>query len=75
MRAVRYHEYGGPDVLEVDEIDRPVPDVDEVLLEVRAASVNAVDTRFRAGTYGSVSLPGIPGGDAAGVVAEVGGIE
>jgi NADPH2:quinone reductase len=72
MRAVRYHDYGGPEVLQVDEIDRPTPEADEVLIEIRAASVNAVDTRFRAGTYGSVSLPGIPGGDGAGVVADVG---
>lgn len=76
MRAVRYHEHGEPNVLHVDEIDQPTPGPDEVLVKVRAASVNAVDTRFRAGTYGNVSLPAIPGGDAAGVVAEVGdGVE
>jgi NADPH2:quinone reductase len=76
MRAVRYHEHGGPDVLQVDEIDRPTPEENEVLVEVRAASVNAVDARFRSGSYGDVSLPAIPGGDAAGVVAEVGdGVE
>lgn len=72
MRVVRYHEHGGPDVLQVDEVDRPTPASDEVLVEVRAASVNAVDARFRSGEYGDVSLPAIPGGDAAGVVAEVG---
>lgn len=72
MQVVRYHEYGSPDVLQVDEVDRPTPASDEVLVEVRAASVNAVDAKFRAGTYGNVPLPGIPGGDAAGVVAEVG---
>lgn len=73
MRAIRYHEHGGPDVLQVDELERPTPGPNELLLEIRAASVNAVDTRFRAGTYGSVSLPAIPGGDAAGSVTTVGG--
>lgn len=72
MRAVRYHEYGGPDVLQVDEIDRPTPGPAEVLVDVEAASVNPVDTKFREGTFGSVALPAIPGGDGAGVVAEVG---
>ena len=72
MRAVRYHEHGEPDVLGVEELDEPTPAAAEVLVEIRAASVNAVDAKFRAGTYGSVSLPAIPGGDAAGVVASVG---
>jgi NADPH2:quinone reductase len=76
MRAVRYHEYGGGDVLGVDEVDRPTPDADEVLVEMRAASVNPVDVMFRAGEYGDVPLPSIPGGDGAGVVAAVGeGVE
>jgi NADPH2:quinone reductase len=72
MRAVRYHDHGGPDVLGVDEIDRPDPEPDEILVEIRAASVNPVDTSFRSGEYGDVSLPAIPGGDGAGVVAAVG---
>lgn len=72
MRVVRYHEHGEPDVLRVDEIDRPSPAADEVLIETQAASVNPVDTQFRSGEYGSVSLPGIPGGDAAGIVTAIG---
>jgi NADPH2:quinone reductase len=72
MRAVRYHEYGGPDVLGVDQIDRPSPDGGEVLVEMRAASVNPVDVMFRAGEYGEIPLPSIPGGDGAGVVVAVG---
>lgn len=72
MQAVRYHEHGEPDVLQVEEVDRPIPKASELLVEVRTASVNPVDAMFRSGEYGSVSLPGIPGGDAAGVVADVG---
>jgi len=72
MRAVRYHEYGGADVLGVDETERPTPGDDEVLVEIRAASVNPVDVLFRTGEYGQFDLPSIPGGDGAGVVTAVG---
>lgn len=72
MRAVRYHEHGGADVLGVDEVDRPEPGADEVLVETRAASVNRVDVLFRSGEYGQLPLPSIPGGDGAGVVTAVG---
>jgi len=72
MRAVRYHDHGGPEVLGVEEIDRPEPDDDEVLVEMRAASVNPVDVMIRSGEYGKVPLPSVPGGDGAGVVATTG---
>jgi NADPH:quinone reductase len=72
MRAVRYHEHGGPDVLQVDEIDRPEPDDDELLVAVRAAAVNPVDTYFREGSYRPGDLPWIPGSDFAGTVEAVG---
>ena len=72
MRAIRYHEYGDPDVLQVEGIDRPTPEKDEVLVEMRAASVNPVDTKFRSGTIDIVTFPAVPGGDGAGVVVEVG---
>ncbi len=72
MKAVRYHEHGGPEVLRIDDIDRPDPEPDELLVEIRAASVNPVDTTLREGLFGSLSLPAIPGGDAAGEVAAVG---
>ncbi|MFA1610810.1 quinone oxidoreductase family protein [Halobellus rubicundus] len=72
MRAVRYHEHGDADVLQVDDVERPTPDRDEILVEIRAASVNRVDVLFRAGQYGDLPLPTIPGGDGAGFVEEVG---
>ena len=72
MHAVRYHEHGGPEVLRVDEIDRPEPDEGEVLVAVRAAGVNPVDTYFREGSYEPADLPMIPGSDFAGVVESVG---
>jgi NADPH:quinone reductase-like Zn-dependent oxidoreductase len=72
MRAVRYHEHGGRDVLRVDEVDRPDPASDEVVVAVRGAGVNPVDTYFREGSYEPFTLPMIPGGDVAGEVVTVG---
>lgn len=56
----------------VEEVDRPEPRDGEVLVKVRAASVNPVDTYFREGSYPPGRLPWIPGSDAAGVVTAVG---
>jgi len=72
MRAVRLSEHGGTEVLRVEEIDRPDPDEDELLVEVAAASVNPVDTYFRDGSYEPVGLPFTPGVDFAGTVVEAG---
>jgi len=72
MRAVRYHEYGGSAVLQVDEVDRPEPADDEVLVEVAAAGINPVDTYFREGSYQPFTLPMVPGVDAAGEAVAVG---
>jgi len=72
MEAVRFREHGGPEVLGVEEVDRPDPGEDEVLLEVEAAAVNPVDSYFREGSYPPGALPWIPGSDAAGTVAAVG---
>jgi NADPH2:quinone reductase len=73
MRAVRYHDYGGADVLRVDDIGRPDPADGEVVIEVAAAGVNPVDTYFREGSYEPYTLPMVPGVDAAGDVVAVGG--
>lgn len=73
MRAVRFHEHGSTDVLQVDEdVEEPTPNAHEVLVRVRAASVNPVDTYFREGSYSPAQLPWIPGVDFAGDVAAVG---
>jgi NADPH:quinone reductase-like Zn-dependent oxidoreductase len=72
MRAVTLEEHGGPEVLQVSEVDRPEPGGHEVLVEVAAASVNPVDTYFREGSYGVEEFPFTPGVDVAGVVSEVG---
>lgn len=72
MRAVRFHDHGGPDVLSVDNVDRPTPGTDEVLVETKAIGVNHSDTLFREGIFPSRTMPSIPGSDFAGIVVEVG---
>ncbi len=72
MRAVRYHDHGGPEVLDVEEVDRPEPGGHELLVRVEAASVNPVDTYFREGSYPTYQLPMTPGSDVAGVVEAAG---
>jgi NADPH:quinone reductase-like Zn-dependent oxidoreductase len=75
MRAVRISEFGGPDVLRVEEVPRPAPGAGELLVAVHAAAINPVDTGVRAGelqSLASARLPYIPGYDLSGVVVEVG---
>ena len=68
MKAVRIHEEGGPGVLRYEEVPDPVPGPDEVLVELRAASLNRIDVWLRRGLP-SVPKPRILGVDGAGVVA------
>jgi NADPH:quinone reductase-like Zn-dependent oxidoreductase len=70
MRAVRYHESGGPDTLRIDELERPEPAPDEVLVEMGAASINPVDVKLR--EHRAPRLPKTTGSDIAGTVAAVG---
>jgi NADPH:quinone reductase-like Zn-dependent oxidoreductase len=73
MRAVVVPRHGGPEVLEVVTRPRPSPGAGEVLLQVKAAGVNHLDTFVRRGMPGiTLPLPMVPGSDAAGVVAAVG---
>src|SRR5215470_15801357 len=75
MRAVRAHAYGGVDVLKFEEAPRPQPSAGEVLIRARAASVNPIDWKFRAGylkDFVPLSFPFIPGRDVSGVVEAVG---
>jgi NADPH:quinone reductase len=71
MKAIRIHAYGGPEVLQLDEV--PVPNVQsgEVLIRVHAAGVNFLDVYQRTGLYKTV-LPFAPGMEGAGVIEKAG---
>ena len=75
MKAIRIHEFGGPDVLKYEDAPQPVPAADEVLIKVHASGVNPVDSKIRAGhAQGKfpISFPLIPGWDVSGEIEEVG---
>ena len=71
MKAVRIHEFGGPEVLRVEEVPIPQPQADEVLVKIHAASINPVDYKIRSGKYPMVKSDALPitlGRDFSGVV-------
>jgi NADPH:quinone reductase-like Zn-dependent oxidoreductase len=75
MKAIVVHEYGGPEVLKYEEVPRPEPKEDQVLVRVIAAGVNPVDGLIRSGMFAKYEkdvFPIIPGADISGVVEKVG---
>ena len=75
MKAVRIHEFGGPEVLRVEDLPTPEPGEGEVLVRVSAASVNPVDYKIRSGSYpkaGPDQLPIALGRDVCGTVERLG---
>jgi NADPH:quinone reductase-like Zn-dependent oxidoreductase len=75
MKAVRIHNYGGPEVLKFEDAPRPRASSGEVLIRVHAAAVNPVDWKIRAGYLKdriAYVLPFIPGWDVSGVVEATG---
>jgi NADPH:quinone reductase-like Zn-dependent oxidoreductase len=71
VKAIRIHEDGGPEVLRYEDVPDPTPASDEVLIELRAASLNHLDVWVRKGLP-SVPKPRILGADGAGVIAGTG---
>ena len=73
MRAAIVTKFGGPEVLELTEIQIPTPNSHQILIRVHAASINFADLNARKGMYHlGKKPPFIPGIDCAGVVAAVG---
>lgn len=75
MKAVRIHQYGGPEVLLFEDAPRPVPGFAEVLIRVHAAGVNPIDWKIRAGYLKDVrpyTFPLILGWDLSGIVEAIG---
>ena len=77
MKAIRIHEFGGPEVMKLEDIEHPAPAADEILVKVYASGVNPVDWVIRGGGNDFLKpllkLPMTLGWDAAGVVEETGG--
>ena len=74
MKAIRVQQFGDPSVMKLEEIPEPMPSSGQLLVKIKAAGVNPVDTYIRAGNYGALPvLPYTPGADAAGVVEAISG--
>jgi NADPH:quinone reductase-like Zn-dependent oxidoreductase len=74
-RAVRYDQFGGIDVLRVDEVERPIPEAGQVLVRVKAAGINPSEAAIRTGAVSELfpsTFPSGQGSDLAGVIDEVG---
>jgi NADPH:quinone reductase len=73
MKAIRVHQFGGPEVLRLEEVPKPQPGSNQILLRIHAIGVNPVDTYIRSGAYAAKpNLPYTPGADAAGVIEAIG---
>src|SRR2546423_602264 len=75
MKAIRIHNYGGPEVLNYEDAPRPKPQAGEVLIRVHATSVNPIDWKVREGLmkdFWPHEFPLILGWDLSGVVEELG---
>lgn len=73
MRAVQFHQFGGPEVLVVTDVPRPEPGPGQVRIKVAAAGINFADTQMRQGTYAMLpELPCVPGVEVAGTVDALG---
>ncbi|MBA8879691.1 zinc-dependent alcohol dehydrogenase family protein [Phyllobacterium myrsinacearum] len=72
-RVVRFHEYGGPEVLRIEEIDVPKPGPDEIRIRIKALGLNRAETLLRSGNY--IETPTLPSGlglEAAGIIESIG---
>lgn len=73
MKAILVRQFGGPEVLKLEEVPTPKPAAGQVLVRIHAAGVNPYDTYMRAGTYAvKPPLPYTPGSDGAGVIEAIG---
>jgi NADPH:quinone reductase-like Zn-dependent oxidoreductase len=75
MRAIRIKDYGGPEVLELEQVPCPEPKAGEVLVRMKAAGVNPADWKMRSGMYKAfmpLTFPWTPGLEGAGIVESVG---
>jgi NADPH2:quinone reductase len=71
MRAIRVHELGGPEVMQLETVDDPVPSDGDALVRMESIGVNFIDAYFRKGLY-KTTLPFTPGSEGAGTIVAVG---
>jgi len=71
-KAIRIHQYGGPEVLGLEELPAPRPKPNEVVMRHDAIGANFIDVYFRTGLYKFPALPGTPGMEGAGVIEAIG---
>ena len=73
MKTIRVHQFGGPEVLKLEEIPDLSPSAAQILVSIKAAGVNPVENYIRSGTYAmKPNLPYTPGADGAGTILSVG---
>lgn len=75
MRAVQIHQYGGTETLQLEQIDKPKINADDILIQVKSAAINPVDWKIREGylkDFIPYALPITLGWDVSGIVSEVG---
>jgi len=68
MNALRFHSFGPPEVLSIEEINKPEPAAGEVVVQIIAAAINPSDVKNVAGAFKATTLPRVPGRDFAGTV-------
>ena len=71
MKAVRIHEFGGPEVVCFEDVPKPSPKENEVLFKVTSTCINYADVQWRLGNYVDRTLPATLGREAAGIIEEV----
>jgi NADPH2:quinone reductase len=72
MKAIRVHQFGGPEVLRLEEVPVPKPAAGQLLVKLHAVGVNPVETYFRSGSNPNLNLPWTPGMDGAGIIETIG---
>jgi NADPH2:quinone reductase len=72
MKAVRVHEFGGPEVLSYEDAPEPELAPGDALVEMRVIGINYSDTHYRRGSYAGATLPLIPGHEGGGIIRRLG---
>src|SRR5438132_1182705 len=72
MKAIRIHNYGGPEVLKYKEVAAPTPKKGEAVVKIAAAGVNFIDIYHRTGLYKAAQFPFSPGQEGSGTVTSIG---